>query len=339
MVNDDVFGQTPAGEPVRRIAIAGGGLTASVLSFGTILQDLRLEGHGAPLVLGYDDFAAYLAHRNFFGATAGRYANRIRDGRFIIAGARHAIDPDHPEMHGLHGGPGGYALRSWTVSAAGSDFVTLSLHDRAGTMGFPGAMEVHCTYRLKSGGTLSIEFSATTDEPTLCNLAHHSYFNLDDGGAGSILDHRMTIAAGAYLPVDAALIPTGEVRPVDGTAYDFRLARKIRPPAGAELPGYDHNFCVSAARGALKQAVWAQGASSGVEMEVWTTEPGVQFYTGQYLEAGMTGLDGIVYQPHSGFCLEPQVWPDSPNRPYFPQALLRPDEVYRPTTEYRFRLG
>lgn len=339
MADEEVFGQTKTGEPVKRIAIAGGGLSASLLSFGAILQDLRLAGHDAPLVLGFDDLSGYLAHPNYFGATAGRHANRIRDGRFMIAGTRYAIDPDHPERNGLHGGPEGYARRNWSVSAFGDDFVTLSLNDRAGTMGFPGSMEVHCTYRLKAGGTLSIEFSATTDEPTLCNLAHHSYFNLDDGGAGPILDHRMSMAAGAYLPVDAGLIPTGAVLPVDGTAFDFRLARPVRPPAGEGMAGYDHNFCLSATRGALKQAVWAQGATSGVEMEVWTTEPGVQFYTGQYLENGLRGLGGIVYQVHSGFCLEPQVWPDSPNRPYFPQALLRPDEVYRQTTEYRFRIG
>lgn len=339
MSGGETFGETTTGEPVRRFDIEGGGLKATVLSYGAIVQSLRIAGHDAPLVLGFDKFEDYLSHPNYFGAVAGRHANRIRDGRFTLAGVRHAIDPDHPERNGLHGGPEGYAHRNWRVTRSGADFVTLSLTDRAGTMGFPGTMEVSCTYALKAPGVLSVEFSATTDELTICNLAHHSYFNLDDGGAGSILDHRITMPAAAYLPVDDGLIPTGEVRPVDGTEFDFRLARTIRPAPGSQLPGYDHNFCLSSARGALRQAAWVQGSRSGVEMEVWTTEPGLQLYTGQYLQDGMKGLSGTVYHPHSGFCMEPQVWPDLPNRPYFPQALLRPDETYRQTTEYRFRAG
>lgn len=338
MSGGETFGRAPGGEAVERHAIASGGLRANILTYGAIVQDLRIDGHDAPLVLGFEDLGSYLAHPNYFGAVAGRYANRIRDGRFSIAGVRHAIDPDHPERNGLHGGPGGYAHRNWTVTDLGGDFVTLALTDPAGTMGFPGTMQVTCTYALKAPGALSVVFSATTDETTICNLAHHSYFNLDDGGAGTILDHRVTMPAGAYLPVDAGLIPTGEVRPVEGTEFDFRLPRTIRPAPGSELIGYDHNFCLASARGPLRQAAWVQGASSGVEMEVWTTEPGLQFYTGQYLEDGMKGLSGTVYHPHSGFCMEPQIWPDSPNRPYFPQALLSPGETYRQTTEYRFRV-
>jgi aldose 1-epimerase len=332
MATETIFDRTPEGEAVRRFAIAGGGLTAQIIGWGAVLQDLRLEGHDAPLVLGFDDFVRYLAHPTYFGAIAGRYANRIRDGRFAIGGTRHAIDADHPEMHGLHGGSLGYARRNWDVSGFGDDFVSLMLNDRAGTMGFPGSVDVQCTYRLKPGGTFAVELTATTDEPTLCNLAHHSYFNLDDGGTGDILGHRLMLAADAYLPVDAELIPTGEVRPVVGTPFDFRLPRPI---GGAQA--YDNNFCLASMRGALRQAAWAQGATSGVEMEVWTTEPGVQFYSGQYLQSGLSGLDGRTYGPSSGFCLEPQIWPDSPNRPYFPQALLRPGEIYRQTTEYRFR--
>ena len=187
-------------------------------------------------------------------------------------------------------------------------------------MGFPGAMDVTCTYRLKIPGTLAIELTATTDEPTLCNLAHHSYFNLEDGGSGDILDHRMMLAASAYLPVDDEMIPTGVVRPVDGTAFDFRLARPIRMESEGEQLGYDHNFCLAAHRGPLRQAAWLQGPLSGVEMEVWTTEPGLQFYAGGKVARTVPGLGGRLYKAYAGLCLEPQTWPDSPNRPYFPQA-------------------
>lgn len=339
MGRQDIFGAAPGGEPVRRVVIAGGGLTANILSWGAILQDLRLDGHDAPLTLGFERFDDYLKHINYFGAVAGRHANRIRDGRFSIAGTDYRIDAERPEAHGLHGGSGGYARRNWHVDGVGADFVTLSLLDHDGTMGFPGSLDVQCVYRLREPGVLSVELTATTDQPTLCNLAHHAYFNLDDGGSTDALNHQLTIAADAYLPVDAGLIPTGEVRPVDGTDFDFRKPRTIGPTDGAAPVRYDNNFCLASARGALRRAAWARGGKTGVEMEVWTTEPGLQFYAGQYLTPDLTGLEGRRYQPHSGFCLEAQVWPDSPNRPYFPQALLRPDEVYRQITEFRFRQG
>jgi aldose 1-epimerase len=337
MADEEVFGTTGEGEAVRRISIAGGGLSAKILGWGAVVQDLRLAGHDAPLVLGFERFEDYPALSPYFGAMVGRHANRIRDGRFTIAGKRCQIDAEYPERHGLHGGSNGYFRRVWEIAGAGADFVTLSLHDPDGAMGFPGAVDVRCTYRLRNPGVLSIELTATSDAPTLCNLAHHSYFNLDDGGGGDILDHRMSVNASAYLPVDDALIPTGVVRPVDGTPFDFRMARAIRMESEGEQLEYDHNFCLAAARGPLRQAAWVQGATSGVEMEVWSTEPGLQFYIGQHLKRDAEGLDGWRYQQFSGFCVEPQTWPDSPNRPYFPQAMLLPGETYRQTTEYRFR--
>lgn len=336
MAHDPAFGRSPEGDAVHRVTIGGGALTASILTWGAVVQDLRLDGHEAPLVLGFDRFSDYVERPNYFGAVAGRHANRIRDGRFSIAGRSCQIDAARPQIHGLHGGSHGYARRNWRLAGFGADFCTLALHDPDGTMGFPGSVDVQCSYRVRAEGVLSVDFTATTDEPTLCNLAQHTYFNLDDGGSSDILGHRLQIMADAYLPADAQLIPTGEVRPVDGTDFDFRTARTIRRPDGEVLP-YDNNFCLSAARGALRQAARARGASSGVEMEVWTTEPGLQFYTGHFLQPGTPGLDGRSHDRYAGFCLEAQVWPDSPNRPYFPQALLRPDEVYRQTTEFRFR--
>jgi aldose 1-epimerase len=335
----DVFGTTGDGQPVRRVVLHAGGLTATIITYGAIIQDLRLDGHDAPLVLGYDSLAEYVRQANYMGSVVGRHANRIRDGRFLIGGERYQIDAAHPQAHGLHGGSEGYASRNWTMVETGPDFVTLALTDPDGTMGFPGTVEVTCTYRLRAPGTLGVELSATTDRATLVNLAQHSYFNLDDGGATETFSHRMAIKADAYLPVDEALIPTGEVRPVAGTDWDFRSARPIGAAASGEPERYDHNFCLAAARGPLRQAVWLQGAHSGVEMELWTTEPGVQFYAGHFIAPGHRGLGGITYRPFGGICLEPQVWPDSPNKPYFPQAVLSPGETYRQLTEFRFSLS
>lgn len=331
-----LFGTTAEGEPVQRFSIVGGGLTARIIGWGAVVQDLRLDGHDAPLVLGFENFDDYPAHSPYMGAIAGRYANRIRGGRFSIAGERHQAETNFLGKHTLHGGAKGFGKRVWSVADSGADFVTLTLHSPDGDMGFPGALDATCTYRLKIPGTLSIELTATADAATLCNLAHHSYFNLDDGGRGDTLGHRLMIAAGAYLPVDDELIPTGVVQPVDGSEFDFRTARTIRGKSGT---AFDHNFCLAAARGPLRQAAWAQGAQSGVEMEVWTTEPGLQFYDGARVARDAAGLGGRRYGAHAGFALEPQIWPDSPNRPYFPQAVLWPEQIYRQTTEYRFRLS
>jgi aldose 1-epimerase len=338
LADAELFGTTRDGEPVHRFAIDGGGLSARVMTWGASLQDLRLAGHEPPLVLGYERFEDYPTLAPYLGATAGRYANRIAGGRFTLAGRRVQLDTNFLGKHTLHGGRLGFGHRLWEVALHGRDFVTFSLHSADGDMGFPGALDVTCTYRLKIPGTLAVEYQATTDEPTLCNLAHHSYFNLEDGGSGPVLDHRLSINASAYLPVDDEMIPTGVVEPVDGTLFDFRQARVVRCEVNGEQVPYDHNFCLAAARGPLHQAAWAQGPTSGVEMEVWTTEPGLQFYAGANVERDARGLGGRHYGANSGFCLEAQIWPDAPNRPYFPQAVLWPGAIYRQTTEYRFRL-
>lgn len=339
MVDGEIFGKTADGVTVHRFRISGGGLTASIINWGAVVQDLRLAGHEAPLVLGFDRFEDYPAHSPYMGAIAGRYANRIADGHFKIGGKTYQADKNFLGKHTLHGGSKSFGKQVWEVLLHGDDFVTLALHDPDGAMGFPGTLSVTCTYRMKIPGTLSVELSATTDEPTLCNLAHHSYFNLDDGGSGDILDHRIVLPAMAYLPVDEELIPTGLVQPVEGTAFDFRRPRTIGLEQEGEQVLYDHNFCIAAARGPLRQAAWVQGATSGVEMEVWSTEPGVQFYGGKGVNPPVPGHDGRTYRPYAGFALEPQTWPDSPNRPYFPQAVLWPGEVYRQVTEYRFSIA
>lgn len=328
----EAFGTSDQGD-VGRVTIANGGLTATIMNWGAVLLDLRLEGHDAPLVLGFDDFADYPAYSPHFGAVPGRYANRIANGRFIIDGERFDLDLNERGKQTLHGGSKGFSKRLWSFVDHGADFATLELKSADGEMGFPGNCHAVCTYRVKAPGTLSIEFSATTDRSTPCNLTNHSYFNLDDGGASDILRHRIVIDAASYLPVDADAIPTGVVQPVDGTPFDLRLASEI----GAHGVDFDHNFCLASGRRKLSRAAWAQGAKSGIEMETWTTDPGVQFYMAHKLKPGIPpGLDGIQYVLSSGFCLETQGWPDSPNRPYFPQTILRPGETYRHATEYRF---
>lgn len=329
------FGRTADGETVNRVRIAGGGLDAYVMNWGAVVQDLRLDGHRPPLVLGFERFEDYPAHSPFFGATVGRYANRIRDGHALIDGRALSLDRNFLGRHLLHGGGTGIGRRVWSIAEHSADAVTLTLRDPDGAMGFPGTVDIACTYRL-SDGALVATMEATTDAPTLCNLAHHSYFNLDDGGAGTILDHRLTIDAGAWLPVDDELIPTGHVVPVDDTPFDFRSARPVRNEGPGGQTAYDHNWCLAAARRPLARAARFEGARSGVAMEVWSTEPGLQFYAGGRVARSVPGLEGIAYANHAGACFEPQVWPDSPNRPYFPQALLRPGETYRQVTEYRF---
>lgn len=335
----DRFGTTATGVSVQRIRIAGGGLTAWVMTWGAAVQDLRLDDHAPPLVLGFDDFAAYPAHSPYFGAIAGRCANRIAEGRFTLDGKSYQLDRNFLGRHHLHGGAQGFGKRVWTLADHGADFVTLEIVSADGEMGYPGRLTARCTYRL-TGNALAVTLEAETDAPTLCNLAQHSYFNLDDGGAGPVLDHRLQVAAEGYLPVDDGLIPSGEIRQVAGTDHDFRDPRPIRRRDTAAADGaqviYDHNFCLSPERVALRTVASVTAARSGLRMEVATTEPGLQFYAGHKVSPGVPGLDGIRYAPWSGFCLEAQVWPDAPNHSGFPSAVLRPGARYHQQTEYRF---
>ncbi|MBL0937037.1 MAG: galactose mutarotase [Rhizobiaceae bacterium] len=330
------FGRTADGETVRRVTIAGGGLTVHVLTWGAVVQDLRLAGHEPPLVLGFERFEDYPVRSPFFGAIAGRYANRIRHGRFDLDGRTVQVDTNFLGKHLLHGGIKGIGKRVWTIAETGADFVRLTLADRNGEMGFPGNLDIECLYRVEDGA-LKVGLTARTDAPTLCNLAHHSYFNLDDGGTGDVLGHRLTIDGDRYVPVDEEWIPTGGTLDVAGTPFDFRKMREIACSEDGAQFVYDHNWCLVDGRRSMKRAVRLEGARSGVAMEVWTTEPGVQFYAGHKLAVD-GGLGGRNYGAFAGLCLEPQIWPDAPNNADFPQAVLRPDEVYEQATEYRFSI-
>ncbi|MDW9541621.1 aldose epimerase family protein [Sinorhizobium meliloti] len=330
----EIFGHLPSGEPVQRVTLKGGGLTASVITWGSVIQDLRLEGHAAPLVLGFENFESYPAHSSYFGATPGRNANRIGAGRFALEGKAYQLELNESGATHLHGGSDNIAKRNWSIRRRAEDSVTLEITDPDGRAGYPGNCTITCTYTLKPGGTLNVVYETETDAPTLANVCQHSYFNLD--GGSDAFGHDIMIAADHYLPTDERQIPTGEIRPVAGTAFDLREMTSL----GRQLDGggiaYDHNFCLSPERVQKRSVALVRSINSGVSLEVLTTEPGVQLYTGEKLDVPVPGLEGSRYGPFAGFCLETQIWPDAVNHEGFPKAVLRPGETLRQETDYVF---
>lgn len=329
----EVFGRTKNGETVHRATLEGGGLTARVMTWGAALQDLRLDGHVAPLTLGFPDFESYPLYSPYFGQTPGRIANRIDQGRFTLDGREYQLEQNEGTNH-LHGGKVGLGRSVWSIEDLGPDRIRLTATQNDGDAGYPGNCTVSCTYRLHGDAELSIVFESTTDRPTICNIAHHSYFNLD--GSPTILDHEAMIAADAYLPTRPDLIPTGEVAPVEGTSYDFREMRPIRCDAGGSQVAYDNNFCLSRERTGKRSVALVRSLRSGVNLEVRTTEPGVQLYTAHKIKPTVPGLSGGTYGPFAGFCLETQSWPDAPNHDGFPSIVLRPGETVVQETDYVF---
>lgn len=329
------FGVTAKGETVERITIHGGGLTANILTWGAVIQDLRLEGYAAPLVLGFENFDDYAIRSPYFGATPGRYANRIANGRFELDGKTYQLECNERGLTHLHGGSDGMGKSNWSIVELENDRVVLEICDADGRAGYPGNVTTRVTYHLQESGTLSVVYESTTDAPTLVNVCQHSYFNLDD--SPDILDHELMIAADHYLPVDDKLIPLGEPEAVTNTPFDFRTMGGIRrqDTNDAQVP-FDHNFCLSSERVAKRSVALARSVKSGITMEVRTTEPGVQFYAGVYLNVPVPGLEGRKYGAFAGFCLETQVWPDAINQSGFPNAVLRPGEVLRQETDYVF---
>jgi aldose 1-epimerase len=294
-------------------------------------------------VLGFPRLDDYLKHSPHFGAIAGRYANRIRGGRFVLDGKAHQLPCNQDGRHSLHGGGQGFGKRPWTLLHHDDASATLGLVSPDGDHGYPGALTVACRYTLAEPATLRVELTATTDAPTIVNLCHHSYFNLD--GSPDILDHELMLRANLMTPVDGDLIPSGEMAAVSGTPFDFRTPRPIRllKPDGSRH-GYDHNFLLrrdrreASALPGLDVALAAalRSPKNGLSMEVWTSEPALQLYDAGKLATPVPGLSGVTYGPCAGLCLEPQHCPDSPNLPHFPSTELRPGEVYRQITEYRF---
>ncbi|RVU38231.1 galactose mutarotase [Hwanghaeella grinnelliae] len=329
----EAFGTLDDGRTVDRVCLAAHGLVANVLTWGAVVQDLRLANVPYALVLGFPDFKHYPKHSPSFGSIVGRVANRIRNGHARIDGQSYQFDRNVLGRHTLHGGSEGTGKQLWRIAAAGDDFATLTLTLPDGHMGFPGAMDVTATYRILPGPALEIAIDAESDAPTLCNFAHHSYFNLD--GAGDGRSQEFQVHADHFLEIDEDLVPTGRIVPVDGTQFDFRSTRPI-------LLGdaqYDHNLCLSRQRCACRPVATLKGAKTGVEMVIETTEPGLQLYDGVNIPArtqDLPGLNGKPYAAHAGIALEPQAWPDAPNQDWVDQVSLVPGDTYSQVTRFVF---
>lgn len=321
------------------------GIELDVISYGGIITRLLVpdaEGQFGDIVLGLDTLDAYVASNPYFGALIGRYGNRIANGRFTLDGQTHQLATNDGDNH-LHGGEQGFDKKNWgmepfvTENGAG---VVLTLVSPDGDQGYPGRLDIRVTYELTNDNELDMRFSATTDKPTIVNVTQHSYFNL--AGSGDILEHEIMINADRFTPVGPGLIPTGELRSVAGTPFDFRQAKPIGQDIQADNEqlklglGYDHNFVLKdKASDELVLAARVTEPASGRVLEVLTVEPGVQFYTGNFLDGTLQGK-GVTYAYRSGFCLEPQHYPDSPNQSDFPSTVLRPGETYSSRIVYRF---
>jgi aldose 1-epimerase len=314
------------------------GLKVRLLTYGARLAELWVPDRGgvlADIVLGHDRLEDWQTHGRYVGATCGRYSNRIAGGRFVLDGREVQVDQNEGANH-LHGGMGGFDSRLWQIESHSTTHVTFALASADGDMGYPGALQVSTTYRT-SGLGLEIEMTARTDATTILNLVNHAYFNLAGQGSGTILGQKLQVEAEAYLPVDGQLIPTKEVRSVNGTAFDFRSAR----PIGRILPGeggFDHNLCLSTATGAdgLRPCLDATDPASGRSLRLTTTEPGVQLYTGAHFN-DTPGKSGARYPRFAGFAIETQRFPDSPNTPHFPSARLEPGAIYCHRMNFSFQ--
>jgi aldose 1-epimerase len=333
------FGRMPDGADVKIYTLRNAnGMRAKITEYGATLTELWApdrDGTMANVVLGYARLDDYVAAPFFVGATLGRVANRIANGKFTLDGREYTLATNRAPNH-LHGGVKGFDKRIWT-SRQTANGVMFSYVSPDGEEGYPGTVHVAVNYRLTDANELRIDYEATTDKPTPINLTNHSFFNL--AGSGTILDHLLTINANRYTPVDASLIPTGEVASVIGTALDFthprRIGERIDQVAGI-ANGYDNNLILNRTGDTLTLAARAEEPRSGRVLEIWTTEPAVQFFTGNRFDGSFVGVGGVLYQQHAGFALEPQHYPDAINHPAFPSVVLRPGHTFKSSTVYRF---
>lgn len=346
-INVTTFGKTPEGQEVKLYTLRNAnGVTAGIMNYGAIVVSLKApdaKGQMDDIVLGYDNLEGYLKVTPYFGAIVGRYGNRIGKGKFTLDGTTYTLAVNNGE-NALHGGNKGFDKVVWghkPVWKSDSVGVELSYLSKDGEEGYPGNLKATVTYTLTNKNELRIDYVATTDKATPVNLTHHGYFNLT-GGERDILGHVLMLNADRFTPVDAGLIPTGELQAVKGTPMDFTKATAIGERIEADFEqlkaggGYDHNWVLNRRGGGLSLAARVTEPTTGRVMEVWTTQPGVQFYSGNFLDGTITGKGGKVYQHRWGFCLETQHYPDSPNKPNFPSTILRPGDKYETTTVYRF---
>ncbi len=348
MIEKKPFGKTAAGEEVELYTLRNGKLEVSIATWGATVTSLRVpdrNGAIADVVLGFDTLAPYLKEHPFFGVVVGRYANRIGQGRFTLDHKEYRLTINNGKNQ-LHGGPEGFYRKVWKaeeVDAKDGPAVKLTYVSPDGEEGYPGTLTASVTYTLTDDGALRMEYGATTDKPTVVNLTNHAYFNLAGQGEGEILGHELTVHAARYTPVDDTSIPTGELRSVAGTPFDFRKPVALGTRIAAEDAqlvigkGYDHNFVLDGGVTRKPRLVASmRDPKSGRALEIVTTEPGLQLYTGNFLDGTIKGKGGKVYGHREGFCLETQHYPDSPNHPSFPSVVLRPGKHYQSTTLYRF---
>ena len=342
-----LFGRMMDGTPIELYRLKSERIEAQCMAYGAGIVSLRVpdrSGKWEDVVLGFDELDSYVQdHRSmspsFLGSTVGRYANRIAGARFSLAGKEYTLAKNNGE-NSLHGGPGGFYNVIWKAEKI-ENGVAFHYLSKDGEEGYPGKLTTTVRYTL-DGADLQIEYFASTDRATVVNLTNHSYFNLAGAGHGPILSHRLKLCASRFTPTDAGMIPTGELRSVAGTPLDFRDATAIgeRIDAPEEqlrlAQGYDHNFVLDDSSGNLKLAAELHDPLSGRVLETWTTEPGIQFYSGNYLNGTLRGKSGVRYGKYSGLCLETQHFPDSPNQPGFPSTVLRPGETFHSITIYRF---
>jgi aldose 1-epimerase len=330
------FGVMPDGTAVELFELKNGRLTATVIPYGGIITSFHApdrDGRAASVVLGHPTLNGYLEQSSYLGALVGRYANRIAYGRFTLDGRTYQLATNNGRHH-LHGGDRGFDTHIWDAALTRSDAgvrLTLSRTSPAGEEHYPGTLHATVSYTLTDRDELRLDYEAHADAATIVNLTQHTYFNLSGDPGATMLDHELTLDAEQYTPVDAELIPTGEVAPVAGTPFDFRSATPVGARLREDHPqlrnagGYDHNFVLQRSDDGLARAALLRHPRSGRTLEVWTTEPGIQFYDGHLLDA-----------PHTGLCLETQHFPDSPNRPAFPRTRLDPGQTYRSATVWRF---
>lgn len=337
------FGTLPDGRQVELITLRKGKLTCELLTYGGALRSLTVPdraGREVDVLLGLPTLEDYLVQDKFLGALIGRYANRIGGSRFVLNGKEYPLRANDGKNH-LHGGPVGFDKQVWTVAEGETDFVTLTLHSPDGQEGYPGDLDVSVTYRLTEDG-ITLDYRARSSADTLCNLTNHAYFNLSGHQSGPVTGQGIQIYAQSYTPTDAGSIPTGEIAPVEGTPMDLRFGRAIGERVDEDFDqltmagGYDHNYVVDGPAGVLRPAARAWSQDTGITMEVLTTQPGIQFYSGNYLDGCPAGKGGAPYAKRWAFCLETQVFPDAPNQPQFPSALQAKGEEYHHTTVYRF---
>ncbi len=341
--NKESFGKTPDGKQVDLYILTNNsGITAKITNFGGILVSLEVpdrDGNLADITLGFDKLDGYLGEHPYFGAIVGRYANRIGKAEFKLDGKVYKLAANNDENH-LHGGIKGFDKVVWRLEDIGVNaegaMVKLSYISQDGEEGYPGNLACSVIYTLTEEDKLKISYEAETDKKTVVNLTNHAYYNLAGQGNGDILGHELTINADKYTVVDEGLIPTGENRNVKGTPMDFTTAMTIGSRIAQVEGGYDHNYVLNSGGGTLALAVKVHEPTSGRIMEIHTDQPGVQFYTGNFLDGSITGKAGKVYQKHYGFCLETQHFPDSPNKPNFPSVVLNPGQKYTTQTVHRF---